>query len=314
MYLKTKTLVPFFSVIITVYNKAHFIKNTLDSVLNQTFKDFEVIIINDGSTDTSAKIINTFKDQRLKLISTPNQGASVARNTGINEAKYNYIALLDGDDTWDLTYLEHIRNVIGKFPDYKIFTTAVSEKYEHKTIPVVYNFEQKELYGVHNYFDASKKYSLLTSSSVVFHKSILEKTGLFDSSIISGQDTDMWIRFGMYYDIVFINKQLATYTYNATSLSNTTFGLDKKPKYDKYYQDEKKNKPLKAFLDRNRYSMAILSKLQDDKKSFNYYLSHIEMHNLNLRHKILIHSPKWVLRLLLKLKSLKGGKLYYPEN
>lgn len=314
MYLKTKTLVPFFSVVITVFNKEKFIKDTLNSVLNQTFKNIEVIVINDGSTDRSVELINSFKDQRLKLISTPNQGASTARNTGIREAKSNYIALLDGDDIWDLNYLKHVSDAIDKHPDYKIFTTAVAQKFEQKTIPVVYNFNQDCLYGIHNYFEASKKYSLLTSSSVVFHKSVLEKTGYFDPLIISGQDTDMWIRFGLYFKIVFVNKLLVAYNYNATSLSNTTFGLDKKPKYDKYFQNEKDHQELKVFLDRNRYSMAILSKLQDDKKSFNYYLSHIELGNLNLRHQILLHSPKWLLQLLLKLKSLKGGKIYYPEN
>ena len=79
---------PFFSVVITVYNKAAFIRSTIASVLAQSFKDFEVIIINDGSTDESAEIINSFNDNRLRLISTKNQGASKARNTGIKEAKY----------------------------------------------------------------------------------------------------------------------------------------------------------------------------------------------------------------------------------
>ncbi|WP_430466588.1 glycosyltransferase family 2 protein [Winogradskyella ouciana] len=304
----------FFSVVITVYNKADFIKNTLNSVLNQSFKDFEIIVVNDGSTDESEAIINSFNDTRIRLITTKNQGASVARNTGIKVAKYNYIALLDGDDIWDKEYLKTIHTANLKFPEHKIFATAIAQKYEHKTVPVSYNFKQSELYMSYNYFEASQKYSLLTSSSVVFKKSILEKTGYFDPLIISGQDTDMWIRFGLHYDILFINKQLVIYNYSPSSLSNTTFGLDKKPKYDKYLKKEQNNKYIKAYLDRNRYSMAILSKLQSDNKSFNYYKSHIDINTLSTRKNLLLISPKWLLKLLIKLKSLKGEKVYYPKD
>lgn len=314
MYLKTKTLVPSFSVIITVYNKADFIKNTLNSVINQTFQDFEIIVINDGSTDASEEIIKSFKDVRLSLYTIKNQGASIARNKGIGKAKHDYIALLDGDDIWHLDYLKYLNEAIQKFSNQYIFATSVSQKYEHKTVPVAYSFKQNGLYGVYNYFAASKKYSILTSSSTVFHKSVLDKTGLFDPNIISGQDVDMWIRFGIHYNIVYINKQLVIYNYSPSSLSNTTFNLDKKPKFNKYFDEEKDNSLLKAYLDRNRYSMAILSKLNGDKVSLEYYTSHLKLSNLSYRQNILLRSPIWVLRLLLKIKSMKGEKLYYRKN
>jgi len=282
--------------------------------LNQSFKDFEVIIINDGSTDNSEKIIKSFVDKRIRLITTGNQGASIARNTGIMEASSNYLALLDGDDTWETSYLQHIYDAIHKFTDIKIFTVGVAQKYAEKTVPVTYNFKQTQLYGIHNYFESSKKYTLLTSSSVVFNKSILTKTGLFDTSIVSGQDTDLWIRFGLNYNIVFINKKLAYYNYDASSLSNTTFELNKKLKFNKYLNEEKENKNLKVFLDRNRYSMAILSKLQNDKSNFSYFVSHLDAKNLSLRQKFLLKSPKWLLQVLIRLKSIKGEKIYYPKS
>lgn len=304
----------FFSVVITVYNKEKFIENTLASVLNQSFKNFEVVIINDGSTDRSKEVIETFTDSRLRLITTKNQGASKARNTGIKEALSNYIALLDGDDLWDTAYLQHIYDAIHKFPDLKIFTAGVSQKYENKLVPVEYSFKQNELYGIHNYFEASQKYTLITSSSIVFHKSIIEKTGDFDSTIVSGQDTDLWIRFGLNYDIVFINKQLVSYNFNKSSLSNTTYDVSKKPKFDKYFEEEKGNNLLKQYLDKNRYSMALFSKIQNDKKHFSYYVSHLNTSNLSIRQKLLLKSPNWVLNLLLKIKSLQGEKVHYPTN
>ena len=305
---------PYFSVVISVYNKAHFVSETLNSILNQDFTDFEIIIVDDGSTDNSLEVLNSFTDDRISIFSTKNQGASKARNTGIKKTSANYIALLDGDDIWKTSYLQYMHDAICKFPDIKIFTAGIAQNYDNKVVPANYSFKQKTLYKTHNYFEASKGYSLIHSSSVVFNKSILAKTGLFDTSIVSGQDTDLWIRFGMYYDILFINKLLAHYNHYPLSLSNTTFELSKKPKFDKYLDEEKENKSLKSFLDKNRYSMAILSKLQNDKKHFQYYTLHLNPKNLNFKQNLLLKSPKWLLKLLLKMKSLKGEKIYYPNT
>lgn len=310
---KTKTIVPFFSVVITVYNKSNYILSTINSVLNQRFEDFELIIVNDGSTDGSDKIINSIKDNRIKVITIKNQGASIARNTGIKAAKAEYIALLDGDDLWKVDYLHFIKNAINNYPKHKIFTTAIAQKYSKKIVPVVYNFEQKSLYGIHNYFKSSAKYTLLTSSSVVFHKPIIKKTGDFDPTIVSGQDTDQWVRFGLYYDIVFINKQLVLYNHVSSSLSNSAYELRKKPKFNKYLEEEKKHPLLKAHIDRNRYAMAILSKVVNDKKSFLYYTSFIDSKNLNKKQKLLLNCPRWILKLFIKLKSIRNQKLYYPK-
>ena len=110
-------MTPFFSVVVTVYNKSNFIESTIKSVLNQSFKRFELIVVNDGSTDNSEELIKTFKDSRLQLITTRNQGASNSRNLGIEKANCDYIALLDGDDTWDSEYLKTVSEAIAKFQD-----------------------------------------------------------------------------------------------------------------------------------------------------------------------------------------------------
>ncbi|REE27209.1 glycosyltransferase involved in cell wall biosynthesis [Winogradskyella pacifica] len=304
----------FFSVIISVYNKENYIQHTIKSVLNQSFKDFEVIIINDGSTDKSEAVINSFDDYRIRLLCIKNQGASNARNTGIKTATTDYIALLDGDDTWDASYLQYMFDAITAFPNINIFSAAIAQKYENKVVPVPYSFKQTELYGVYNYFKASKKYTLLTSSSVVFKKSVIEKSGVFDTSLITGEDTDMWIRFGLHFEILFINKLLTYYHHDDYSLSNTNFDLEKKPNFDSYFEYEKTNSSLKDFLDRNRYSMAVLSKLQNDNKSFLYYTSHLDRKNISIKQRLLLKSPKWLLQLLLKLQSLKGERLIYPKS
>ena len=102
-----------FSVVIPLFNSAHTIERTLKSVINQTFTNFEIIIVDDGSTDNSIEIINKLtNDIRLKIIKQKNQGVSVARNNGVRNAQYEYIAFLDGDDEWELKYLETIHKAI----------------------------------------------------------------------------------------------------------------------------------------------------------------------------------------------------------
>jgi glycosyltransferase involved in cell wall biosynthesis len=303
-----------FSIVISVYNKADYIENTLKSVVNQSFDDFEIIVVNDGSSDNSLEIINSINDDRISVITTENLGASMARNKGIEESNSDFIALLDGDDYWDKDYLKTIYDAISIFPNQKVFSVAIAQKYKNKIVPVNYSFNQTETFRIHNFFESSKKYSLLSSSSVVFHKAIIKQTGKFDPNIVSGQDTDLWIRFGLHYDIVFINKELVTYTHNTNSLSNTTFNLSQKPKFDNYLTYEKDNLLLKAYLDKNRYSMAILSKFQNNKKSFEFYLNNIDFKNLNTKQKLVLKSPLWLLKLLQKVKSIKGEKIYYRED
>ncbi|MGJ5642322.1 glycosyltransferase family 2 protein [Formosa sp. S-31] len=308
-------MTPDISVIITVYNKEHYIYNTIQSVLNQTYSNFEIIIVNDGSSDRSESVIKKITDTRIHYIKQSNQGASVARNNGIAHANTNFVALLDGDDTWHETYLESIINAEKNFPEASVFASAIADKYKNEIVPVTYNFEINGNVSIKNYFENSKKYTLLTSSSIAFKTSILKTTGGFDTSIKSGQDTDMWIRIGLNYPIVFINKTLVYYNYIDSSLSNTTFNLALKPKYDKYEAEEQHNPAVKAFIDKNRYSLAILSRLQKDKHAFQFYSSKIKNSNLTLRQNILLNSPRWVLSSLLQLKALKGRKLYYrPLN
>src|SRR5690606_29446795 len=105
-----------FSVVIPLYNKERSIKQTVQSVLDQTFTDFEIVIVNDGSTDNSLQVVENIDDQRIRIINKPNGGVSSARNKGINEANFNWIAFLDGDDLWKPNHLEIIRGLIDKFP------------------------------------------------------------------------------------------------------------------------------------------------------------------------------------------------------
>jgi len=107
-----------FSVVIPLYNKSHVILRTLASVVTQTFTDFEVIIVNDGSTDNSLELIRPFtSDPRIRIIEQENQGVSAARNKGVSLARFDYIAFLDADDEWLPGYLQKMQEAISLFPD-----------------------------------------------------------------------------------------------------------------------------------------------------------------------------------------------------
>lgn len=118
-----------FSVVIPLYNKAHIIEHTILSVLSQTFHEFEIIVIDDGSTDNGVEVIKKFtNDFRIRFFNQQNQGVSVARNRGIKESKFQYIAFLDADDEWLPNFLFKINEAIEKFSNFNLFGTSSFHK------------------------------------------------------------------------------------------------------------------------------------------------------------------------------------------
>jgi len=114
-----------YSVVVPVHNKESFIKKTLESVISQTYTDFELILVNDGSTDKSGLICDEFalKDSRIKVIHQQNGGVSNARNNGVKAATNNLIAFLDADDFWNPDFLMHMNELIEYYPDVDIYSS-----------------------------------------------------------------------------------------------------------------------------------------------------------------------------------------------
>lgn len=296
---------PKFSVVISVYNKEKYIYETLNSVLNQTFTDFEIVILNDGSTDNSEIEILKFKDPRIRYFSKENQGAGAARNFVIKEAQYDYIALLDADDFWLPFYLEEQAKLIDNFPEESVFATAINVERKSKIYASEYSVPNLQLNEVRvvNFFSASFLNSILTSSSTVLHKRVFSKVGYYDPTIKSGQDTDLWIRVGLDYSLVFLNTSCAVYRYAIASLSNTKLKVSDKASYEKYEPLEKDNLPLKKFLDLNRYSLCILAKLEGNNEAFNKNFQKINQENLSKKQRFLLRQNKNILKYLSKTKD-----------
>lgn len=214
------------SVIVPLYNKEHHIKKSINSILNQTYRNFEIIIIDDGSSDNSLNIIKTIIDNRIKIITQPNAGVSAARNRGIKESNGEYITFLDADDLWERDYLETQIKLTIDYPNCDIFVTnykfmqsdgqefhAIINKLPFKTTDGVLN----------NYFIvASNSHPPITSISVLIRRKALLSVGGFPVGIRSGEDLLTWARLACRYNIAFSRKICAIYNlgdgYNYSNL------------------------------------------------------------------------------------------------
>lgn len=303
----------FFSVIIPLYNKENFIENTIQSVLEQTFEDFEIIVINDGSTDKSEEKLLQFKDFRIRYYSKNNEGVSITRNLGITLANANFVAFLDADDYWHPDFLKVMFDYCTRFVKAKIFTTAIEVETSQKTFLAQYSINKTFDFEFVNYFKASKKESAILTSATVFNKKVFDKVGVFDPNIKSGQDTDLWIRIGLVYPILFIWEVLVRYTHDENSLSKKPDLLESKMDFSKFIELEKTNSDLKYFLDLNRFSLAIKSKLASNKTLFDYYYNGIDLKKISFKKWLLLQLPPYLLRFLIQLK-LKMANLGFGSS
>lgn len=293
---------PFFSVIIPLFNKENFIEATLNSVLNQTFIDFEIVIVDDGSTDKGAVILKKFTDSRISYYYKDNGGVSTARNLGLKIANAEYITFLDADDYWYPEFLTEMFKNIQLFPRHKVFSAAIEIATSKKVFAARYSVEKISDRQIVNYFEASINETVICTSCAVFNKNVFNHVGNFDEEIKSGQDTDMWIRIGLKYPVVFFWNILARYVYDENSLSKNKKFLNQKINFSKFKQQEKKDAKLKKFLDLNRFSLAIKSKIAGDYRTFQQYYKAIDSSNLGLKKILLLELPPIYLRQLIRLK------------
>ncbi|WGF91291.1 glycosyltransferase family 2 protein [Aequorivita marisscotiae] len=293
-----------FSVVIAVYNKEKYIGDTLKSVLAQTFSDFEIIIVNDGSTDTSEAEILKFNDSRIRYFLQQNKGAAAARNAAIAKAQSENIALLDADDYWYPFYLEEQNRLLKKFSNQYVFATAAEIIRNGKKFQNSYSIKRIDNDAVLvDYFEASQLDSVLHSSSFVVKKSVFDEVGNYNPEIKSGEDTDLYVRIGLKYKVVFSPKVCATYVVRTSGLFNSVKNVAEKANFEAYEPFEENNPALKKFLDLNRYSLCILAKMEGDKPAFKKNLGKINQTNLSKKQRFLLRQNKTILKYLSKTKN-----------
>jgi glycosyltransferase involved in cell wall biosynthesis len=178
-----------FSVVIPLYNKEKEIVDTINSVLEQSCQSDEIIVIDDGSTDRGVEQIRDIFGDSITIITQKNQGVSSARNRGIQEAKNEYICLLDGDDLWREDFLKEITLLIEKFSTSTFYSTAHTFIDENGDfVREEENIYQKEIYDFARAF--STNYALINSSSVCIRKSSQIE---FPSDEKRGEDICVWL-------------------------------------------------------------------------------------------------------------------------
>ncbi|MBF0511928.1 MAG: glycosyltransferase [Candidatus Omnitrophica bacterium] len=207
---------PKVSVIIPTYNRGQYIQQALESVLAQTFHDYEIIVIDDGSTDNTQEILRRFKG-KIRSMRQDNQGISKTRNQAISRSNGQYIAFLDSDDYWVSEKLEEQVRILDRHPHVGLV---------YARMPIIN--EQGERIGMkpsgvcgRNFKELLEVWGDLPTSTIMTRKECFERAGLFDTSLCTMEDIDMWIRIARYYDLYEIeNKVLAYYRRHEEQITN----------------------------------------------------------------------------------------------
>jgi glycosyltransferase involved in cell wall biosynthesis len=211
---------PKVSVIIPTYNRAEYLCSAIRSVLSQTFQDFEIIVVDDASTDNTNEIVDGFNDSRIKYIRhETNKGGSAARNTGIKMSSGEYIAFLDDDDEWlpeklelQVNLMENSSPKVGVVYTGFLILDRSTGKVLTQRIPSKRGYLFNEL---------AKGNCIGTTSTPLLRKECFEKVGLFDENLPSSQDYDMWIRVSKEFHLEYIGKPLVKYYIHDNKISNS---------------------------------------------------------------------------------------------
>ena len=198
------------SVVIPLYNKAEYVSRALDSVRAQAYRDWECVVVNDGSTDGSEAVAARYAgtDPRIRVVNQSNQGVSAARNRGIREARSEWIGLLDADDEWHPEFLSAWVAAVEKYPD----ATAVFTNFLFHGQPRLRSDESAPAQWVEDYFRFWRDQTFgMCSSSVVARKAELDAVQGFPVGRTMGEDLETWFKLGCVARFVFIPRTLATW-------------------------------------------------------------------------------------------------------
>jgi len=212
---------PRISVVIPLYNKELHIERCLKSVLAQTYQPIEIIVVDDGSTDSSVQMVKKINDSRIHVFQKPNGGPAAARNFGVSKANGEIIAFLDADDLWLPGFLNEIYNLTNKFPQARVFATAVYNNNGERTLPKSTDRLYKKGWNgiVDLFYLIFRGFPFNSSSIAIKRETILDFSG-FKEELRYGEDIDFWIRLALQVPIAYSHKYLSEVFQNAENRSN----------------------------------------------------------------------------------------------
>ena len=251
-----------FSVIIPLYNKAPYVRKALETVCAQTYRDYEIIVINDGSTDNSAIIaeeyLNGVEGISYQILSQQNAGVSVARNNGVAQASGDYIAFLDADDWWEPTYLERMVQLIKDYPEAGLYACNYVYYKPGKT-HVALNIPTGYINYPKAYYESGAM--PVTSITAIMPRAVFDEMGGFPLGIKLGEDFLLWAKIAMQYKVAFLNEPLAWYNNDVPATLRATRNLHKPEQHmlfnlgrlgDEAMRREAKGEDWKMLIDKLR--------------------------------------------------------------
>lgn len=226
-----------FSVIMPLYNKASFVRKALESIASQTYRDFDLIIINDGSTDNSAAICEDYinnlqfetinlKRENIRIISQPNSGVAKARNVGVENSHGQFVCFLDADDWWEPNFLEEIDKLIMEYPDAGIYASNYIYYKPGKT-HVALKLERGYMNYPKAYLDGPMP---IWTGATCMPRLVFDEMGGFPVGVKLGEDFLLWAKTALHYKVAFCEKALAFYNNDVPASLRATRNLHK-PEY-----------------------------------------------------------------------------------
>jgi glycosyltransferase involved in cell wall biosynthesis len=302
---------PSVSVIIPAYNRSNTISKTISSVLEQTYQDLELIVVDDGSTDDTAEVTQSFTDPRVKLINQENKGAASARNTGIHNSQSDYVTFLDSDDFWSTTKLQEQVLVLE----------------QNKNVGVVYSWTDyvgeadeflyhgpRPLFSGHVCHELLKHNFIVNGSNLIVRRSSLLEAGGFDKSLQSAHDWDLWLRLALITEFQVVPQVHVFYRETSNSLSSNLKRQEKnclRVIEQNCRREPKRLKPFLASAKSGMYHYLTLKSLSQTRTRFDY-LSAARFLALSLINNPMIFKKRTKLISILVIKIFLG-LLLSPE-
>ena len=292
------------SIIIPVFNKEAYLAETITSVLKQTYTHFELLLINDGSTDDSLKVMQRFKDARIRIIDQENHGLSKTRNRGVAAAKNELIALLDADDLWLPDHLKHLVKLSEKFPETQLFATGYYELFNSgKTVKPKINTTQQQPCQITDFFTESLYQHLVIPSTLAFTKSSFNLLGGFNEATTYSEDVDFLIRANLQFKMAYDPKITCHYR---TGVAGQISSLNKSdlqvPKFGQLLRAHPDHQSLHVYIHTKRYFLCIFYKTEGRLDLFKKLKAKLDTSVLNNKQRFLLNAPRFV---LISIRTIK---------
>ena len=306
-----------FSVIMPLYNKARYVAKAIDSVLSQSFTDFELVIMDDGSSDDSSAVARKAIDGQVNcyLYCQQNAGVSMARNNAVALSRGNYLCFLDADDWWEPSFLMRMAELIGEYPEAGIYGTGyrIISETKHKTRVAAVGVEPGFEKGYINYCRvyANGLYMPLWTGAVCIPRKVFDEMQGFPEGIKLGEDFLLWIRIAMKYKVAFLNMPLASYNQDVEMANRGVVQKGYNPDsfmtfhFNQFEEREKTDHDLKVLLDRLRVFSLLRFRLANTYKDrVCKEIAKVDFSNVDRKYWFYYKLPYPLIWIILRVRSL----------